>query len=159
MNVYVMTCDDPKRGSISKVGIARNVAERHSALQRAMGCSVAIVAEFDCGTQARYVERTAHTLLAKQSEALGSEWFTATSDEAIAAVNEAMKPRDVPVLGDDPISRDIQKIEAFLISHGMTESRMGLLACGNPRAVERVRDGSARVETLRALVEFVRRER
>lgn len=50
----------------------------------------------------------------------------------------------------------IKEIEAFLTRTGMKESRLGLLACANPRAVERVRDGSARVETLRALVEFVR---
>lgn len=50
----------------------------------------------------------------------------------------------------------IKEIETFLSRSGMKESRLGLLACANPRAVERVRDGSARVETLRALIEFIR---
>lgn len=50
----------------------------------------------------------------------------------------------------------LREIEAFLRRTGMKASRLGLLACANPRAVERARDGSARVETLRALVEYVR---
>ncbi len=63
-----------------------------------------------------------------------------------------------PHMETNPVDDAVKEIEDFLARTGMKESRLGLLACANPRAVERVRDGSARVETLRALVEFVRRE-
>lgn len=56
---------------------------------------------------------------------------------------------------ESPVDREIRKIDDWLKASGMTESRLGLLACANPRAVERVRNGSGSVDTLRSLVEYV----
>jgi hypothetical protein len=53
----------------------------------------------------------------------------------------------------------IEEIEAWLKVSGMVESRLGLLACANPKALERVRDGSAQVKTLRQLVDYVRKNK
>lgn len=50
----------------------------------------------------------------------------------------------------------IKEIDAFLKVSKMKEYRLGLLACANPRAVERVRSGKASVETLRAIIDYVR---
>lgn len=49
----------------------------------------------------------------------------------------------------------LDKIDAFLKATGMPESRLGLLACANARAVARVRNGTATVETLRAIVDYI----
>lgn len=49
----------------------------------------------------------------------------------------------------------IERIERWLDATGTTESRLGLLACANARAVQRVRSGTASVETLRALLEHI----
>ena len=54
------------------------------------------------------------------------------------------------------MDREIAKIDAWLKATAVKESRLGLLACANPRAVERVRSGSGSVESLRALVEYIR---
>ena len=51
----------------------------------------------------------------------------------------------------------IERIDAYLKKMGMKESRLGLLSCANPRAVERVRNGSASVETLRAILDYIER--
>lgn len=53
----------------------------------------------------------------------------------------------------------IERIDAYLKQSGMKESRLGLLACANARAVQRVRDGSASVETLRQLLDYIDRNR
>lgn len=53
------------------------------------------------------------------------------------------------------VDQQIKRIDAYLAKSGMAESRLGLLACANARAVERVRDGTARVETLRAILEYI----
>lgn len=60
-------------------------------------------------------------------------------------------------MDENPVDREIRKIDDWLKKSGMTESRLGLLACANPRAVERVRAGTGSVDTLRALVEYVSR--
>lgn len=52
--------------------------------------------------------------------------------------------------------RDVAEIESWLKKTGMAESRLGLLACANPRAVDRIRDGSARITTLRAVLSYIR---
>ena len=49
----------------------------------------------------------------------------------------------------------IVKIEAWLKATGIMESRLGLLACANPRAVKSIRSGNARIETLRQVVEYI----
>lgn len=50
---------------------------------------------------------------------------------------------------------DVERIEAWLKATGMPESRLGLLACANPRAVSRIRNGSARVATLRLVLGYI----
>lgn len=59
-------------------------------------------------------------------------------------------------MDENPVDREIKKIEAWLAATGMKESRLGLLACANPRAVERVRNGTGSVDSLRALIEYIR---
>ena len=49
----------------------------------------------------------------------------------------------------------LDKIDKWLKSSGMSESRLGLLSCANARAVERVRNGSGSVATLRAILEYI----
>lgn len=58
---------------------------------------------------------------------------------------------------ENPVDREIRKIDEWLKATGMKESRLGLLACANPRAVERVRNGTGSVDSLRALVEYIAR--
>lgn len=53
------------------------------------------------------------------------------------------------------MDREIAKIEAYLKTSGMKESRLGLLACANARAVERIRNGSGSVESLRAVIQYI----
>lgn len=48
------------------------------------------------------------------------------------------------------------EMDAWLTESGMVESRLGVLACGNVRAVRRIRDGSARIHTLQDMVVFIR---
>lgn len=57
---------------------------------------------------------------------------------------------------ENPVDEAIREIDAFLKASKMKEYRLGLLACANPRAVERVRSGKASVETLRAIIDYVR---
>ena len=59
-------------------------------------------------------------------------------------------------MDENPVDKEIARIDAWLKASGVKESRLGLLACANPRAVERVRAGSGSVESLRALVEYIR---
>lgn len=53
------------------------------------------------------------------------------------------------------IGDDLAKIEAWLKATKMTESRLGLLSCANPRAVDRIRDGSARLSTLEHVLRYI----
>jgi len=50
---------------------------------------------------------------------------------------------------------DIAKIDRWLKAVKMAESRLGLLACANPKAVARVRSGVARLATLRQVMEYI----
>lgn len=56
---------------------------------------------------------------------------------------------------ENPVDREISRIDAYLKASGMKESRLGLLACANARAVERVRNGSGSVESLRLLLDYI----
>lgn len=56
---------------------------------------------------------------------------------------------------DNPVDREIKRIETWLEASGMTKSRLGLLACANVRAVERVRNGTATIDTLRAVIDYI----
>lgn len=48
------------------------------------------------------------------------------------------------------------EIERWLTKTGIKESRLGLLAGANPRAVQRIREGSARLDTLEAVLRYIR---
>ena len=50
----------------------------------------------------------------------------------------------------------IDEIDAWLAKTKVAESRLGMLATANPRAVERIRDGTARVETLERVLTYIR---
>jgi hypothetical protein len=50
----------------------------------------------------------------------------------------------------------LEEIERWLRATGMKESRLGLLATANPRAVDRVRNGTAQVATLDAILAYIR---
>ena len=54
-------------------------------------------------------------------------------------------------------TREIATIDAWLKASGMSKSRLGLLACANARAVDRVRAGSGSVNTLIALLGYIKR--
>lgn len=46
-------------------------------------------------------------------------------------------------------------IDAWLAATGMKESRLGLLATANPRAIERIRSGDAKIKTLDAVLAYI----
>lgn len=56
---------------------------------------------------------------------------------------------------ENPVDREINRIDAWLKATGMKDSRLGLLACANARAVERVRNGTGSVESLRLLLDYI----
>ena len=58
-------------------------------------------------------------------------------------------------MDENPVDREIKRIEAWLAKSGMAESTLGLLACANARAVERVRAGSGSVQSLRRLIKYI----
>lgn len=49
----------------------------------------------------------------------------------------------------------IEKIDRWLKATGMAESRLGMLACANTRAIKRVRDKTASLETLEAVLAYI----
>lgn len=55
------------------------------------------------------------------------------------------------------VNEVIKEIDDFLKASKMKEYRLGLLACANPRAVERIRSGKASVETLSQIIDYVRK--
>jgi hypothetical protein len=50
----------------------------------------------------------------------------------------------------------IDEIEHWLERSGMNEARLGLLATANARAIQRIRDGSAQISTLRNVLKYIR---
>lgn len=50
---------------------------------------------------------------------------------------------------------EIARIDEWLRATGTKEARLGLLACANAKALERVRDGTARINTLRELLDYI----
>jgi hypothetical protein len=60
------------------------------------------------------------------------------------------------IVGTMAKDKDLAEIERWLRRTDTKESRLGLLATANARAIERIRDGTARVETLRAVLQFIR---
>ena len=53
------------------------------------------------------------------------------------------------------MDRNEKRIDDWLLATGTTESRLGLLACANPRAVDRIRNGSATVATLNSVLAYI----
>ena len=49
----------------------------------------------------------------------------------------------------------VDKIDAWLKATGTAEYRLGLLACANPRAIARIRSGTARIETMEAVLKYI----
>lgn len=49
------------------------------------------------------------------------------------------------------------EIRAYLRAKGMKPSYLGLLACANPRAVERIFTGSASLGTLNKVMRFIKK--
>ena len=50
----------------------------------------------------------------------------------------------------------IEQIDKWLKATGMAESRLGMLACANTRAIKRVREKTASLETLEAILEYIK---
>ena len=54
------------------------------------------------------------------------------------------------------IETAIAQIDKWLKATGMAESRLGMLSCANPYAVNRIRSGTARIETLQAVLTYIK---
>lgn len=54
------------------------------------------------------------------------------------------------------VDKAVRQIDAWLKATGVSESRLGMLACANARAVERVRNGTAQVESLRLIMDHIK---
>lgn len=52
---------------------------------------------------------------------------------------------------------NIAKIDKWLAESGVKEYRLGLMACANGRAVERIRNGTASVSSLTAVLDHISR--
>ena len=53
------------------------------------------------------------------------------------------------------VEQSILKIDTWLKATKTKEYRLGLLACANPRAVERVRGGGGTVKALSQILDFI----
>lgn len=53
------------------------------------------------------------------------------------------------------MQESIDLIDRWLGATNTPEYRLGLMACANPRAVERVRSGTARVDSLAAILAYI----
>lgn len=58
-------------------------------------------------------------------------------------------------MAEDTVAKAVERIEKWLEQTRTKESRLGLLACANSRAVQRVRDKSASIETLEAILKYI----
>jgi hypothetical protein len=55
------------------------------------------------------------------------------------------------------VDNAIKAIERWLTQTGTSESRLGLLSAANAGAIQRIRNGTAQVATLRAVLEYIER--
>jgi hypothetical protein len=53
------------------------------------------------------------------------------------------------------IAAAVAKIDKWLKATGVAESRLGMLSAANPHAVSRIRTGSARIDTLQAVLSYI----
>ncbi len=82
-HIYVMQADD---GTL-KLGHSRNPTER----AKQIGRPVVIVHQTDVIEHAERIERLAHRVLALHGRHIRGEWFEATLDAAIAAIETAIR--------------------------------------------------------------------
>ena len=54
------------------------------------------------------------------------------------------------------IKETVAAIDKWLKALGMAESRLGMLSAANPHAIARIRAGTARIETLRAVLDYIK---
>ena len=55
------------------------------------------------------------------------------------------------------VDKAILAIDRWLSASGMAESRLGLFACANPRAIQRLREKTATLKTLEAVLDYIER--
>ena len=55
------------------------------------------------------------------------------------------------------VDNAVRKISRWLEASGMPEARLGLLSAANSGAVERIRNGTARIDTLQAVLKYIER--
>ena len=55
------------------------------------------------------------------------------------------------------VDNAIRKINRWLEASGMPEARLGLLSAANSGAIERIRNGTARIDTLQAVLRYIER--
>ncbi len=55
------------------------------------------------------------------------------------------------------VDEALRQIDEWLKATGTPEYRLGLMACANARAVDRVRNGTARIESLRQILDHIER--
>lgn len=161
--VYVMQGADGR----TKVGISQNPQSRRRAVEIAESVAHTIVYQKHVGSIVLGVERGAHRLLKERGFHSSGEYFTASPDECICAVEEAIasighdaiSPYEAKLLetpnGDLSVAEMVDKIGAWLRATGMAEARLGLLACANVRAVKRVRAYKAQMNTLEAILDYI----
>lgn len=56
---------------------------------------------------------------------------------------------------ENPVDIAVDKIDGWLKATNTPEYRLGLMACANARAVQRVREGTATVSTLKAILAYI----
>jgi len=54
------------------------------------------------------------------------------------------------------MEKEIERIEAWLKETGMAESRLGSLACANVYVVGRIRNGTANIKSLEAVLNYIK---
>ena len=136
-----------------KVGSTTNLRSRSKALRMEF--------LYEIGPRSDYqgVERLVHADLTDKGFHIEGELFSCTQDIARAALHDASN-RQLSMLaenatGVDLIDSRMLKIEQFLKRTAMTESRLGQLACANPRAITGIRSESATIKTFNAVVAYV----
>lgn len=62
------------------------------------------------------------------------------------------------VAGDmTEVDKALRKIDLWLKASGVPEARLGLLSAANSGAIERIRNGTARIDTLQAVLIYIER--
>lgn len=158
MQIYVIRDEQRAR---CKVGITADVPQRLAALRREHGSHLWVAKAIEIEGVGLWHERTAHGALSDC--AMGGEWFSCSIERAVGAIDgvktapvcdELLTLLGVPVRMLE-LEKCLRLVDLWLKATGMTPSRLGLLACANARAVERVRNGTGSVESLRQLIDYI----